>query len=460
MGSLSAFAHWASQFIRQQSDSPGTDMVLITGWMLGIFCAAYVAAILVGDLLFGSVWREVAFLGRRVDVEHEELATVELSTRNRTLHFSMLVVAILSVFVVGSHQVTDGFLPWYARYGYASSTLRGQDTGAKMTILREMTQAQDDRLIGNAKLMVEQLSSTDPEVAIQALWSIGEVGRRTVRSIELMETGVEGGDWIYGLKRYLEDTVLPRLESEIEAIGTDAKRGPALVYALIAMQSEKGRSKVRAYLKGSGTDRDLTLQVIHSVAEQRDIHLVGMLVNVLYDADPALVGAAAWAIGEVFGLDTTDYSMLCSRSSGALRIRCALMEDAFEQSTVAFKKALARFDASTDSGLTVHCSILEALQRTRPEDISTQLMGLFDAIEPANRRCPRSETTLPFQGAVLQCSSEEYREKVVKTLATVAQGNPAVVDWLRSRSDDASVASGLRADMRHILDVISERLNP
>ena len=457
LGPLAVYARWASIFIRQQSDSPGLDMLLITGWMLGIFCAAYVAAILFGDFLFGSVWREVTFLGRRVDVEHSDLATLESSSRNWTLHFSTLLVAILAVFVVGSHLVTDGFLPWYARYGYASSILRSQDTVAKVAIMRQMTQAQDDRLVGNAKLMVEQLSSANAEVATQALWSIGEVGRRTVRSIDLMESGVDGGEWMFGLKRYLVDTVVPRLETEVAQIGTNAERGPAMAYALIAMQSKRARKAVRSYMKGAREDRALTLQIIHSVAEQRDIHLVGAVINVVNDPDPTLVAPAAWAIGEVFGLDTSDFSMICERSSGALRIRCALMEDAFEKSTTAFAKALARFDAKEESGRIVHCSILEALQRTRPEEVSQQLLGLFDAIAPADLRCPRTETTLPFQGAVLQSSSEEYREKVVKTLATVAQGNPVVIDWLERRGEDASIASGIRADMWHILDVVSDR---
>jgi len=457
LGSMNGLALWSAKYIRHTSDSPSTDMLLITGWMLMTFFAAYVAAIAVGHLIFGSVWRETTFLGRRLDAATDSLDELQNAARNRTLHFSVLVVVLIGLFSFTTHWSTDGFLSWYSKYGYATSVLRGDDTKEKERILHEMTQAQDSRLVGNTKLMVGQLDSDDDAVALQALWSVGEVARRTARSIEMMENGADGGEWVYGLQRYLQSEVRPALDRRLPALKTGGPEASALVYAVTALQSKSGYKAIRKAIEQGAGDDEMIHQVVLAVGEQRNLELIGSVLTLLDSEQADHVTLTAYAVGRVFGMDTTDYSMVCARSTGALRIRCGRLEEAMERSTRGFEGALKRFDPTTEQGVQVHCAIFDAIQRTRAPEISGALIAAFNDIQPADRRCPRQAVQQPFQGEELHSAPEEYREKVVKTMASIAQGNDVIETWLTERSTDPAVASGIRADMQHILTVIEER---
>ena len=105
----------------------------------------------------------------------------------------------------------------------------------------------------------------------------------------------------------------------------------------------------------------------------------------------------------------------------------------------------------------VQCVALDTLQRIRSAHLAKVLFRLFDSVDPPNKRCKRMEMSRAFQSALLMSGAEDYRQKVVKALATIAEGNSEVMSWLRKRRNDESVASGLRDDMTHILQVLRER---
>jgi hypothetical protein len=67
------------------------------------------------------------------------------------------------------------------------------------------------------------------------------------------------------------------------------------------------------------------------------------------------------------------------------------------------------------------------------------------------------EVKTPFGKPILISRDEELREKALKVLASVAEGSDEVMAWLEKQSQAPELASGLRHDMRYILDVLSQR---
>jgi len=433
---LAGVAYPVANYVRSSSSSPTFDLLLITAWMFVALFVGYVSALLVGDLLFPAGWREVSILGRQVDVTNDDHAhLVDAATRDRTFAFSSIWVVVVLIIVSSTYFATNNFFGWYARYGYASSTLRGENTERKVIILEEMTRALDDRLVTYAQLMTEQLDSSDPLVVTQAIWSLGEVSRRMVRSIQMMNQGKKGGQWVNGLYESLQREVLPRF-LKLQATGVQGVRSEALIYALASLKSEDAFTGFKAKFKSKDTTKVELLAIIKALAFMRDQgNGVPMLRSKILDEDDEIVRMSLWALGEIYGFGSGDYSE-DTVDTGTLDILIRSLP------TMAFNR---------------QCVALDLLQRLRPGHVGPQLFKLFDSVEPSDKSCERREVKLKFQAPELMSKGEEFRQKVLKTLATIADGNHEVIVWMRRRSKDSTVASGLRADMEHILQVVNER---
>lgn len=437
---LFGYAIWVSHFIREHSSSPSVDLILITAWMFLALAGAFIGALLVCEFAFPAGWRETNILGISPGLPTDDDADIEAigaATQSRTLPFAVILVLALGVVVYVSHLATGRFLVWYSKYGYATSTLRGDETSRKVAVLEDMTRAQDDRLITFTDMMIAVLDDPDsaPELRTQAIWSLGEVGRRMERSIELMAAGEAGGKWVRGLRHTLRSTVEPELLKRLKAKPPTVE-AVALVYGLGAMRNEDARAVFKELVATDGTDRALVTAIVRAMATARPPR-VGLAVvrPLLLTDDQELFGLAAWAVGEMYGFGSGESQ-----------------EDPPDPAVVRIlRRRLPRVSFETQ------CLLLDSAQRVRAEDLDRVLFQLFESVEPVDRRCPRRTMDRRFQPPVLISKEEEFREKVVKTLAAIAEGNDKVRLWLREKSQDENVASGLRRDMRHVLEVVNAR---
>lgn len=434
---LCGVAWAAADYIRESSGSPSLDLLLITGWMLSALLVAIIGALAIADVLFTPGWREVNILGKRLDLSEEDadMAMAGASTRSQALPLAGLVIVVLVALVMLTHTITQGFLSWYGVYGYATSTLRGDNADRKVAILEEMTRAQDDRLIQYTEMMAGQLEAPDAAVRLQAVWSLGEVARRMARSIELMERGEKGAKWVYSLNEWLLANVEPRLSKAFQD-SSAGERGRALAFALAAIRSPDRFGLFRSYLERPDRDPEIVREIVVGLSNSpKPSHAAGLLRPLLLGDDAQLVGLAAWSIGEMYGLGT----------GGA-------DEEPIDEAIVAVLRQ--RLTTLPFEG---QCLVMDALVRIRAEQLAKPLFTVFESIAPTDRRCQRLEVARKFEAPLSVSKEEEAREKVLKALAAIAEGNPIVTSWLRSKADDESVASGLRSDMRHILRVTSER---
>lgn len=371
--------------------------------------------------------------GKTPDAEAELAA----ATRPRTATLAVLTVAFTLTLVLGVDSASGDFLNWYSRVGYATSTLRGDDEAAKIAILKQMTRAQDDRLIELTTMMEAQAfgPDTEPAVRIQALWSLGEVCRRMVRSVELMEQGNKGGAWVNELLPHLRAEVEPRLIALLRA-GATGDQGRAVVYGVGALRSPAGLVELAAALDRESTDREMVRGIILAFSEYRWAEkVVPLLLPSLAGSDPELAGLSAWAIGENYGMGTGDADEVAP-DPGLVQL---------------LAQRLPEMELATQ------CMVLDALIRVRSEELNETLFLLFDVAAPPDVRCPRQLVEKPFRSAAVASREEELREKVIQALAAVAEGNSAVLSWLTRRYQDPDVADGLRADMKYIIDVLQER---
>jgi len=389
--------------------------------------------------VFAPGWRDVNILGNRADAadDDEDVARMGAAARPQTLPLAGIVTIIVVLLGTGLQFVTDDFFGWYSRYGYATSTLRGDNDQRKITALQEMTRAQDDRLIEFTAMIEAQFDDPNASAALheQAIYSLGEVARRMVRSLELMEQGTKGGKWVEPLYARLVAEVKPKLIAAITA-DPSVEHRRALIFALGTFRSRDAIAVFREQLMRPDRDRDTVTAIIKALSRYREPgRIVPLLLPVVAGEDSELASLAIWAIGELYGLGTGEASE-------------AVADPALVQ-LIAQRAPAMPFETQ--------CMVVDAMLRIRAAQLDETLFVLWDAVEPADRRCPRRLLERRFEGPLAMSKEEEMREKIVKALAGIADGNSRVMSWLRKKSTDERVAGGLRADMGYILDVLAGR---
>lgn len=250
-----------------------------------------------------------------------------------------------------------------------------------------------------------------------------------------MERGEKGAKWVYSLNEWLLTHVEPRLSAAFQD-SSAGERGRALVFALGAIRSPDRFGLFRSYLGRSERDPEIVREIVIGLSNSpQPSRAAGLLRPLLLGDDAQLVGLAAWSIGEMYGLGTggSDEEPVDEAIVAVLRQRLTTLP----------------FDGQ--------CLVMDALVRIRAEDMAKPLFTVFESINPTDRRCHRVEVARRFEAPLSVSKEEEAREKVLKALAAIAEGNPVVTSWLRRKAADESLASGLRGDMRHILRVINER---
>ena len=435
---LFSIAYFGSEWIREKSTSPGIDMLIITVWLLMALVVAYLVAVLIGDSVFPKGWRDVQVLGRRTSDLSDSLEAEDIvrAARGQTLPFAGIWVGTVLALSFLTQASTSGFFDWYSQYGFASSALRGDNQTLKIQVLEEMTRAPDGRLVGYAKMAFGYWDDDDSEVRLAAYWSVGEIGRRMTRSIGLLDAGETGGEWVRDLHAWLMESVAPMAITRFSNAASSAERTP-LAYVLGGLQPPEMAALFENYLSSESRDTDTDTVVLLSLAKPaRRSEAVPLIRQVLEEAsDTDLLILALWAAGEVYGLGTGSANEAPPDPELVRIVKNRLSSYSFE----------------------VQCVALDALTRLRTEETNEGLFALFETVSPPSRRCERREQSRRFGKPILVSREEELREKIVKVLASVADGSDAVMAWLEKQSLEPSLASGLRSDMRYILDVLAQR---
>jgi hypothetical protein len=397
--------------------------------MLMALGVAYLLALLVGDFIFPQGWRAVQVLGLKGDRLSDLL-------EGQSLPFAAIWVSLVLALSYISHVGSGHFFTWYSQYGYATSVLRGTNETLKVNILDEMTRAPDERLTGYAKMTWEQWDAEEASVRQKARWCTGEIARRMTKSVELLDSGESGGEWVRELHTWMLKNVLARAMREFSETN-EPEMLSALAYVLGGLRPLELMPLYEAYLTGSNRNSETDTVVILAIAESRDIsNGIPLLRELLRTSErPELISLAIWAAGEIYGLGTGLIDEAPPDSELVQILKGRILSVPFA----------------------VQCVVLDALTRLRTEATNREVFLLFESIDPTDRRCERMEVKTPFGKPILISRDEELREKALKVLASVAEGSDEVMAWLEKQSQAPELASGLRHDMRYILDVLSQR---
>lgn len=269
----------AAHYIMERSASVGGNMALITLVLLLVLGAAYLQALLAGDLFFPGPWRQQVILGDRALLEHaatSEDEDVQTSVHDHSAEFMILLVLGFVLTSAGINLAAGGFMGRYNTEGFFRTQLRSPVVEDRLTALKDMANPTQTSLWTNPQLhllVTETIGDAEPRVREQAIWNAGAMQIEGARA---------------PLMSALADTAAPdtlRAEAAI-ALGKLGE-SQAAREALIALALKpKTPSPLRV-----GALRGLTLMKAHGATQA--------IAPLMHDADPAVSLHALWMLREL-----------------------------------------------------------------------------------------------------------------------------------------------------------------
>lgn len=453
LAALVGVAIMCARYVRFDSASPSADLLIVTGLMLGILGIAFLQAVWLGELLLGADWRQRYLLGEmpalQVSDEFDMNAVKAIrSGRSERLQLAALVALAVfgDVFVV--NRATGNFFDDYTRVGYHRTALRGADAGERAQLLLELADRSTDEVAEWVDaVMVPRLESADPVEQQDALRALWWVARRMSRSVDLLNAARARPDrWEYELSRRLREQIAPRVRALALQTTSDGVRELAFRFLGDARDPEATSMLGRALLdpeQSIGAREAAALALGRLSHEGVFAHLLALLRT--SDAPPRVQEAALWAVGEgaVAGLpaDAGEYEKLTGRPYAPP------ME--LDEASVWMIHELPRLEPSP------RCVALNALQRTQDARAFDVIAPMFESPD-ATFSCPTIELTEPYGPPVVLSRGEPYRLTLLRVVASVAAGNPAVAQWL---SLQKQVSSKYAEDIQRELESLAAKAN-
>ncbi len=420
--------------LRDVSASPIADFWVMTAW-LGILAAGSLfLGVLLGDRLLPGRWRERVILGREVQLPgtDDDPALAMAVTKSYLLHFSALTVGALALSAMALEAVTGGFFAEYQRLGYARATLRGDDTAAKLATVERLSEVQREQNVRDS-LALLRATWDDPaqplEVRAASIRSLGRLGHSLVTSIDAWDNEGVKEHWEFDLVRELRSDLLP-LWRERLATADPALAGP-MALALGRYRDFDSAPALLARATTGPTGASPTWrQTVTALGLLHPLDILAPLGELATAAtDPQDFTALAWAVGEPMRRLPLD-----------------------QPPPPAFDRLIEAFGALAASGATpVHrCDAVYVLYKTRDARIVEPLLAAFDA-QGADMECPTTHVDVSDRAPHVSAHGEPFRVRVLKALAVVAVGQPRVLEWARSRVDDASLSDVVRLELKQLV---------
>ena len=170
-------AFGSAEFILEHSASVMLNLLLITLNMVLLLVAAYLQAILIGDIFFSGPWREHAFLGE--EPEQQDQGSINVSAVNdHNAEFIVILFLAIVFNAVGLNFATGNFFSQYHDEGFFQVQMRAESASDRIRALDNLADPVNSRLWerdGLRQLIVEGFDDPDEEVRKRAIWTSGKL---------------------------------------------------------------------------------------------------------------------------------------------------------------------------------------------------------------------------------------------------------------------------------------------
>jgi len=138
---MTAHISWSVPWMKHESTSIGTNLLLGLLWMVFAGASAFFLAVSAGDLLFKAGWRGQFFHSVPLETPSDEidLASLSKTMRFRSIQFSTLVLVIWGTVLGVSNYFAGNFYQRYHAFHYYETIFRGDDQSMKMETIRELS---------------------------------------------------------------------------------------------------------------------------------------------------------------------------------------------------------------------------------------------------------------------------------------------------------------------------------
>ena len=180
-GAMIGLALWSADYVLHQSSSVGLNLLVITANMGLVMTAAYMQALLIGDLFFPGPWREQVVLGLRPDAHDHD---AEIAVRNHNAEFMIVLLLLIVGDAMLVNGAAGGFVDTYHAEGFFRVRMRQDDASERLQALRDMVEPTQQDLWtveGVRQVVLQALGDGDAQVRAQAAWNAGAMGLDAAR---------------------------------------------------------------------------------------------------------------------------------------------------------------------------------------------------------------------------------------------------------------------------------------
>lgn len=437
-----------AQFLRYESRSVVTNMLILLGYAFVVLGAATLIAILVGDLVFPGRWRERVILGRHVlpEVAIEDMADPIRglrATKSYYVQFSALV-AILVGFAVFAFQKGTGFS---LEESYQRTTLRAESIEPKLGLIEELgEQRRDDRVPQAIELLDSVWRDETQPLAVRkaALVALGQVGDYLSDAVdrwrEQGRTRSWQGDTLIGLRASLGPALQRFHETAPPALR------PYVTYVLGAIHDDEARGlflkELEAFPDESSPEHRTALLALGLSRQIEALPEVAALVDGEHDA--ASFALIAWVARELMYTFHRYYQ--------------STDEDKIPEPLRAAVEKLWRFfgEVAASGAPERRCIAAVVLAQSRDLRLRDVLFKAFDAPGAAEIVCDygRIEAVTGTMRTLGE-EGQELRHRLIDALALVSLGDDVVTRWARAR---LTQGGGLSENVRYLLNDLLAKL--
>lgn len=289
---------WNAYYIMEVSASVLLNILLITANLFIVLSAAYLQAVLIGDLFFAGPWRERVFLGNRP----RGAQTVDLTAvDDHSAEFIALVIIAGFINIFALNIMTGDFFGRYHQEGFFQVQMRHDDPERRVAAMMKIADPLHGTLWereGLRDLIVEGFEDEAPQVRQRAVWAAG--------ILEILRARP-------ALQEIARHDKAPAVRAE--AAFTLGRLGPDLAsrQLLEELLSEDHPGEVR-------------IGALRGLAQMKDIRAVDAVMALLDDEDDQVVAHAFWVLARLGSKKPRDMVReIVEQAPHGLR-RCAALE--------------------------------------------------------------------------------------------------------------------------------------
>ncbi|MCB9733817.1 MAG: hypothetical protein H6745_14550 [Deltaproteobacteria bacterium] len=444
-GVVAAVTGPMAQFLRYESRSVVTNMLILLGYAFLVLGAATLLAILVGDLWFPGRWRERVILGRRVAPidasEADDPIKALRAQKSYFLQFSALVAVFVGLAVFAFQKGTGFSL----EESYQRTTLRSDSVEPKLELVSELGEQRRDDRVPQALEILDSVwrDETQPlEVRRAALTALGQVGDYLSDAVDRWREQGRRTSWQGETLTGLRASLAPALRKFHETAPPSLRA--YVTYVLGAIHDDESRALFLNDLKAfpdESSDEHRTALLALGVARQLEaLPDVAALANDGKERDDDTFALLAWVARELMFTFQRYYQKTD--------------EDDIPEEMRAAAERLWRYygEVAATGAAERRCTAAVVLTQARDVRLREVLFRAFDAPGAGEIICGYARVTA-VTGTVrtLGEDGQELRQRLIDALALVSLGDDVVTRWARDRlmhvSDDSENVRYLLNDL-------------